>query len=176
MAALDPANTGRFWLDYTDGHNEHTLMVRYGESATLADVMFSIDLFLTDLSTHLYVLTITGARYSGEGSHVSSPVVWTGAAAYGSGAMPLAFRPKQWCWLGRTTGGRRARWFLFGVSTNVPDNYRELSGSGNAAQDGTTGILAGQALGVFIAIDKLTPQLANYADVNFNNYWERRSR
>jgi hypothetical protein len=176
MAPLNPNNTGRFWLAYTDGVNPHEMMVRYGVGADLATIKESVHNFLTTQEGKLYLITILGARFSGPGSNVSSPTIWTGSADYGTGEMPAERAPFEGCFLGRTSGGRRMRLFLYGLTWAVPGTFRIASAGGNEVETGLDAIMTGQDDGVFWAIDNLRPTMYTYMDVQYNSYWEEQAR
>lgn len=176
LGRLPSNNTGRFWLAYNDSVNDHEMQVRYTGDATLADVMGFVADYLDAHDTILYLTTILGARYSGEGTEVSSPITWTGAATYGSASMPLNQAPRELCYLGRTTGGRRFRTFLYGGKFTTPDTYRFPSTSGSVVEAAIDVLQAAQAAEVFVAIDKLAPSMYTYADVQYNSYWETQRR
>ena len=177
MAALPANSTDRFFLEYNDGQYDHTLLVRWHASATtLSAVMASVDDLLTAMADGLYEITIKGARSSAAGSNFSFPVVWSGGASYGGGAMPGVFAPRQWTLLGRTTGGRRARFFFFGVEFDTPNSYRIPRAAGNLVDDALAVIEAGQTAGIYLCIDGAAPIMYQYADINFNNYYEAKVR
>jgi len=176
LGPLPANNTGRLWVAYNDSINNHELMVRYNTTTTLSAVMDFIDQYLTAQDTILYLTTILGARYSGPGSDISSPIVWTGAATYGDGTMPLNQAPRELCYLGRTSGGRRFRTFLYGGKFTTPDDFRFPSVAESVVEAALGVIFDAGADGSFVAIDNLRPTLYTYADVQYNSYWESAAR
>jgi hypothetical protein len=151
-------------------------MVRFDGGPTIEEVMAEVHNFWTALDPDLYLITIQGCRYAGEGSDISSPILWTGDATYGTGTMPAVRAPLQVCWLGRDSQGRRYRNFVFGLEFTVPDNYRSPAITGNIAANGLESLISSQALGVFLTIAGLAPTMYTYVDVNYNSYWERKVR
>lgn len=177
MAPLPENNTPRFWLDYNDGENDHSLMVRYVASgATLADVMDNLDAVLVEMEPMLYAITITGARASASGSNFSLPVTWTGAAEYGADPMPTLLAPRETRWVGRSQLGRKVSWSFYGCKYTSPDSYRLTVGDLAAVGDVIAAIEAAITADVFVAIDLTAPAVYPYANVNFNSYWERQAR
>lgn len=177
MTALDPNNTARVWVDYTDGQFEHTLLVRYNPSVTTPeDTLTSIADLFTQIADSWYQIAVTGARQSAFHSDFSFPATWPGSPTYGGGTMPKVFAPRQFCLLGRTPLGRRVRYFLFGFEGSSPDDYRLARASGNIVDDALLVIEAAQANGQFIGIDGQTPTMYQYVDFNFNNYYEKQAR
>jgi hypothetical protein len=177
VAPLPINNTTRTWVDYHDGFNPHSLLIRHsGGAAAVTEVLGMAAVFLGALSPQMYVISITGARYSVVNTTVSLPVAWPGAATYGSGAMPAVRRPFQICYLARSAGGRMVRWFIFGCKLEAPANYRyELSAS-TELQDGWDVLSESQDVGAFLAIDGLNPTLYSYVDANWNSYHEEKAR
>lgn len=177
MAPLADTNTARVWVDYNDGQFSHTLKIRYNEAvATPADaITAAADLFLA-IASDWYEISIEGARQASQDDVFSFPIAWTGSSSYGGGAMPRVFSPRQFCLLGRDSQGRRARWFLFGFEGTSPDNYRLARSAGNIVDDALAVIEAAQALGIFVSITNIAPTMYQYADFNFNNYYERQAR
>lgn len=176
MPPLPTENTGRFWLAYNDSINNHEMMVRFTSAASLAVVMDYVDQYLAAQDTILYDWQVLSARYAGVGSLISTPIAWTGLAAYGAGTMPANQAPRELCYLGRTTGGRRFRTFLYGGNFTTPDDFRFPSVAASVVEAVLVVLNAASAAGVFVAIDNLRPTLYTYADVQYNSYWESQAR
>lgn len=177
MAPLPENSTARVWVDYHDGINPHALQVRHnGGNGNHPNVMASVDAFFTALAPQMYAITITGARYSTIGSNISLPLAWDGAPGYGSGAMPGLRAPFQICFLGRSNTGRQVRWFVFGCKLEAPNTYRFPLIADTELADAWNTIIAGQADGVWLAIDGNDPAMYNYVDANFNSYFEEKQR
>lgn len=177
MAPLPENNTDRFWLAYTDGQNDHELLVRFnGGAGNVPNVMSSVDQFFTALSPILYLLTVNGARWSAQGSVISQPLIWDGAATYGQFAMPATLAPRQLCYLGRDAQGRRVRWFVFGWEAAPPTAFRIGAGGVTEFADAYAVISAGNADGVWLTIAGLDPVLYGYVDINYNSYYEEKAR
>lgn len=176
MAPLPENNTARLWVDYTDGINQHSIMFRTTESAGLTALMTIADDFLDALSPTLYLLTILAARVSAPASSISTPVGWTGAGTYGSGAMPAVRTPLQMCFLGRSTLGRRVRWFVFGTKVDPTATYRLNTADNADVQAARTVLVNGVNAGTLVAIDGDAPVIYAYVDQNYNSYWEAEAR
>lgn len=177
MAPLPDNNTDCFWMDYSDGINPHSFQVRFnGGGSNVPNVMTLVDQFFTALDPILYVLTVTGARFRLEGSTVTQPVTWEGAATYGTFAMPATLAPRQLCFLGRGADGRRVRWFVFGYDAAPPGPFRLPLSSPSELGDAWAIIQAGPADGCFLTISGGDPNLYSYVDVNYNSYFEEKAR
>jgi hypothetical protein len=178
MAPLPPHNTARFWYDYNDGINDHSLLCRYVATVDfgISDVMAAVDDFLNAVSDDLYLISTQGARFADAGSDISVPVTWEGAATYGAGTMPAVFAPRQTMWLGRDSLGRRFRVSLWGIDQTTPDNFRFASVGGNFVALAVASLATSGAAGAFRTISGNQPSLYNYADVQFNSHWETAAR
>lgn len=176
MAALPASNTARFWLDYSDGVNEHSLTFRISNSATLVTIKSQVDAFLTQLDTVLYLITILGCRVAVQGSNVTNPTPWTGAATYGTGTMPVSNAPRELRFIGRSVDGRRNSISVYGFDGATPDTYRITSASNPVIEAAILALSNASALGVGLTISSGLPVWKAYASFNFNSYWEKEAR
>lgn len=174
LGALPPHNTARVWIDYNDGINTHTLLIRHDSS--VGSVMDSADTLFLALASDWYEITIGEVRFAASGSDISFPATWSGSATYGATAMPGVFAPREMCFLGRDSNGRRARWFLFGFEGSSPDTYRLERVAANIVDDILTVIEAAQTSDIFLSISGQRPTMYQYADFNFNNHYEADQR
>lgn len=176
MAPLPEDNTARLWVSYDDGYNEHSVMFRTSNPLDIEGGISYADQFLAALAPILYEITITGARFATVGTNVSNPVLWTGASTYGTFLMPQELAPRALTFLARSSGGRRARWSVYGLSLPTPANYRITNSEEAAVLAANTVLNAAQNDGWAVTIDGLNPVTYPYADVNFNSYWEAEAR
>jgi len=176
MPALPQSNTARFWLDYSDGVNEHSMTFRISNSVTLVTIKSQVDNFLTQLDTSLYLISILGCRVAVEGSNVTNPTTWTGNSTFGSGAMPIANAPRELRFIGRSTDGRRNSVSVYGYNGATPEIYRINSATSPAVEDAITALANASALGVGLTISHGVPVWKNYASFNFNSFWEKEAR
>jgi hypothetical protein len=174
MAPLPPTTTKRWFLDYSVGGVDHTLMMRSSANVTAAEAVTAISGFLAQLAPVLYEITVTGFRVAELNSNVTNPVVWTGNATYGSGAAPENSIPNFISFIGRSAGGRRARVFVFGFKLNYPSNYRFEAGE-NADVDDARAQLDAYA-NRWLTIDTLDAVWNAYANTGVNAYWQRQIR
>lgn len=177
MAPLPPNNTARTWTDYSDGINEHSLMVRFDATAlSVADALGFVANFLLDISDSLYQLTIIGARWAEQGSNIAIPVTWPGDSTYGTNPLPPKDAPRELRWEGRDQGGRKVSYAVYGTNITTPDIFRVISSGANLPNLGVLAINAGSAEGCFQTIGGNRPTMKNYVNVNFNSYWEAQMR
>lgn len=178
MAPLPEDSTARLYLDYTAVGDEHTVQVRY---ATLAEATAAAAIWQALLEANPAAfgsnVTFTGARASAPGTNVSNPVPFDPVTFVGT-AVAANQAPRFLSWAGRTTGGRRVRYYFYGfnIDNAVPNDFR-LSGEENAVyaafQDDLFSLLDETNA---VAIDGLTPVMYNYANVGFNAYWQQEAR
>lgn len=177
MPPLPENNTDRLWIDYSDGLNPHSLQIRYDATVVERDVVRNTGrLFLEAIAPQLYLITITGVRYSLKNSNVSLPMPWAGATTFGTGAMPGAKAPYQICYLSRDAQGRRTRWFMFGCKLDTPNTFRFPLSANVELAEGWGVINDGQPNGIWLSIAGLDPEMYSYISVNFNNYYEQKTR
>lgn len=176
-------NTARYFIDYTTGRKDHSLIVRVGPASAPAQVdqaVFSI------LGTLQQVLPqnwrVTGARFQNARTEftlpASLPLTEGLVGTSGDFLLPHNEEPRQVTFTGRSsTTGRKTRFGIFGVNFITPATYRATP-EGISGRVGAVLSLLGPFSqdGYFVAIDG-SPVLWNqYANVNYNSYWETEAR
>jgi hypothetical protein len=120
--------------------------------------------------------TIVGQRFQQQGNTFSLPVAPIGFTSGAGDVQPEAQRPLEVSFQGRSGGGRRVSFSVFGARLTVPAIYRIPFGV-VADIDATISYLqANTSSGVHIAIDGLDVIWYSYANLNYNSYYERRAR
>jgi hypothetical protein len=176
MAPYPPQTTARLWVDYSDGLHNHSAMFRFATIAGTGNAMDGADEFLTALSPDLVTITILGARAAAEGSVISVPLIWTGAAVYGSGAQTGVNEPKELCFVGRTGLGTMAKWFMYGSKAGIPNSYRYFPGELASLDAGVAALRGRVTDGTWVAIDTQPPSVYPYINIQWNSYWESQQR
>jgi hypothetical protein len=175
MAPLPSNNTGVVFVDYNVGGEDHTLQARYSVGNAAPDALVVVQMFLEALDTELLGLTILGARARAKDSNVTLPAVWPGAGSYGSGAASNTQTAWYYDFIGRSAGGRRVRWSMFGAERfedSTGDDYRlPATDVFGAARD----VLVDNA-DVICAIDGEAPVWYTYVNTGVNAYWRNRVR
>lgn len=178
---LPENNTGRVIVGYTTGRETHTLIFRYGAGATPTQAIDRVRLFLLALQSQLpNTWTVIDAQAQAAGAVVTLPVsLGTLAGFTGSSALPIDVRrePLQWNFIGRgITSGRRTRVGLYGLTTDVANEYRYVGSgiTGPFANAITVLQNGGNIAPVTIAGDAV--DWYDYVNVQYNSYWERRQR
>ena len=176
MAPLPQESTARFWVKYNNGVDEHEVMFRHPEESSISALKVVVAAWFDALDPIIYAITIVGARYALNGSTVSNPIVTGLASGYGTGAMPLVSGPRELRFEGRSFDGRRASWSMYAQNIGTPDVYRFLP-EANANIDATIAVLGAAASTPDICtISGESPIIYQYANVNFNSYWEEQRR
>lgn len=173
MAPLPVNNTPCFEVFYTVVGHQHSALIRTGviSPATLGTL---IDALWTSLSPILKATTIDVVTYRPAGSTVSNPVT-TGVEGntYGSGAGTPIYVPAYYDFVGRSSGGRRCRFTVFGASIDGAD-FRFQAGE-NVNIDVAQTVIAGAAQ-AWYAIDGIKPTWYSYVNAGVNAYWQRKVR
>jgi hypothetical protein len=124
----------------------------------------------------VYQTSLDLVEFAPSGSDVFNPVttgfegtVYPGAGVSGA-VTPASFFTS---FIGRSTGGRRARIYLYGVNTTATD-YRFLPGE-NANVDAVIGVLQGSGSDLR-AIDDIPPIWKSYANAGVSAHWQKALR
>lgn len=176
MAALDPSNTARLYVDYEVAGQNHTLQCRLGTGVLTTDGMDVVADFLDALSSALYLVTVLGARFSASGSNVSNPVPWSGDPTYGADVGPPNASANYLDFVGRSNDGRRVRVAVFGarfVAASAGD-FRATGGEVAAIGDALAVLLDTE--GQFVTVSGLQPSWKQYANTGNNAYWRNHIR
>jgi hypothetical protein len=167
MAPLPPNNTARFRVHYTVIGNQHSMQIRSGVSP--ASLGSFINALYTNLGVDVFATVIDFVDWAPAGSDIFNPVT-TGIEGntYGSGAGATENIPWALTFIGRTSGGRRVRFAVFGYKS-LSSNYRVTAGE-QASIDGVITLLQSVGSGV-VGIDNIAPVWKTYADVQVNDHW-----
>jgi hypothetical protein len=174
MAPINPNNTGRYFVDYTCGPQEHTSVCRANAVVSPAGFGTLIDAILTGAAPIMYAITLNRVRWAAAGSNVSN-IVTTGfeGTVYGTATPPTNDVPKYLNFVGRSPGGRRVRFALFSFENDI-SSYRLHSAEDLAIAYVVS--LLNSSPNAFLAVDGLKAQWYPYANTGFNAYWQREVR
>lgn len=174
MAPLPASNTARFKVSYTNQLNQHAAVVR---STPVSPATFGtqFDALMTALVGIIPTTVIDVVEFAASGSDIFNPVV-TGIEgnSYGAGPTSERFAAHFLSFIGRTSGGRRVRLFIFGIDALVANDYRYVSGE-IPQVDAAIAVIAG-ATGSFLGIDGLIPSWKSYANTGVNTHWQKELR
>ena len=173
MAPLPPNNTPVYEVFYTTVGHQHSAQVRTGVISPVT-LGAELDALWAGLSPILKPTTIDLVTFRPAGSTVSNPVV-TGIEGntYGTGAAPVTYVPAYYDFIGRSSGGRRVRFTVFGAALDGA-NYRFSAGE-DVHIDSTITLLNASTQ-AWYAIDGIKPTWYSYANAGYNSYWTRQVR
>jgi hypothetical protein len=184
MADFAPNFTARYRIRYTSLGKTHSTTWRLVNTVTdPSGVASKMGLFLADLAPNLYSdWTIVGADFALADSDVFLPAVEpanpTGAVSTGGAAgSDAAF---QMGFVGRSTAGGRARFFIFG--TNIAADVRDVVGndfrvkSAELASISAAIVRLNETAPALVANDNHVATWYEYANMKYNDRWVRRLR
>jgi len=172
VAPLSPDNTPRFKVSYTNMSRQHTAEFRSHESPSALGT--HVDSLFTALMPLVATTVIDVVEYAPSGSNIFNPVT-TGIEGNTYTGATAPAESKAWfvSFIGRTTGGRRCRLYIFGSSLLATD-YRWLAGE-NAAVDDAIAVLQAWSPAL-VAIDDLGVIWKSYANAGANAYLQKKIR
>lgn len=172
MAPLPVDSTARYKIIYTNSGKQHVQDIRY--VGTLASFDSELAAVWSAMSAQLKATVIDDVQFAALGSNVFNSVASSLVSnTYGSGVGTVPYVGLFNSFIGRSSGGRRARIYFFGAVDTGTD-YRYVAGE-NAAIDATVALLNAVGSGI-VAIDNLKPVWKTYANGGYNAYWQRESR
>lgn len=175
--ALPESNTSRVWVDYNDGVNAHSLMLRFQSiESSAANVALVLMDYLEAMNDDLYLISINGARTAVSGSNVTNPLTWPGAATYGAGAITLPNVPRQLMFEGRDNLGHRWRLSQFATLVNTPNNYRIDLESDVPLANAAAVLASALNAHTICSIARLNVVMKGFVSFNYNNHFEAKAR
>ena len=170
VVALPADNTERWWMVYQVNGDTHRMMVRTGDGGVPTAISNAFHGILNRMAGSLNEVTPLGLERALRGSNVRNPFAWTNAATYGLGnADSNDDRDKAISCVGRSSGGHKVKFFLFGFKNDADGDYRTDT-TENAGVADTVGYLNG-ATGFALAIDGLQPVWKSYVNIKVNDHW-----
>jgi hypothetical protein len=175
MAALPPNSTDRYFFHYANAVNPHTFVIRTGAGIGLSALITAVEAVLAALSPGFAASAGVGIDFQASGTNFSvpqSPGTWN-SFTWGSGAADPEVDSVAANFQGRSLGGHKCRWGVFGWSAQK-SNYRLTSlEDANVAAAVT---VVNNTTGAFVAIDGLAPTWYEYVNIKANDYWVRQAR
>lgn len=160
MAALNPENTGRVFISYLVGGEEHVLQLRYGPSSNAVTALSTAAEMFAFMDSALYSTDIIRAESSSVGTSVRLPETWPGDSNYGTGTPPAGQEMKFISLTGKSVLGRRWRLEWFGVNVTIPAAWRMGLGVNSSFDDMREHVALALATSDFVCIDN-EPGLIN---------------
>lgn len=174
MAPLPVNGTARWFFDYSNAVATHTLMIRGTTGATDALIEADLATLMGDIGVAFTQSTFIAARKSEAGSDLAFPYA-SGAVgdSFGSGVATAEQNAVGATFVGRSPGGRRARFTIFGWSA-LQSNYRLTSGESAIVVAAVNHL---NAFGTsFASIEGLTAIWNQYIDIKPNDHWVKEAR
>lgn len=185
MADFAPNFTARYRVRYTTLGKAHSMTWRVASSVTdPTGVASKMGLFLDDLAESMWDdWTIVGADFAAADTDIflpATPPSFSGGAQAVSGSHPtdgaiaISF-------VGRTTGGNKARFFLYGfafvanVRVTELNDWKVLS-SENSAGVGDAIVRLNETSPALVGNDDNTAIWYEYVNVKYNDRWVRKMR
>src|SRR5215207_4897054 len=174
LPPLPPSNTIRYFADYSTATVSHTAIIRANAVASPANIGALLNSIFTSFSNVASAITFHTLRVAVVGSDVTNPVV-SGfeGTIYGAGGESEASRVTSLNFVGRSSGGRRVRFSLFGYTGPISSWRLTNSENVNVAAINATMV---SAVNSFYSIDGIKPLWYPYANVSFNAYWQKELR
>lgn len=173
LAALPANNTERWKLIYSVGGLQHSMQMRTDTTVpTQSTVEGGFTQLLGDLTAQLYTVTFVRLERAPVGSDIFNPVstTLTGTLA-GSGAPSKEASVRCLSFVGRSTGGRKNRVYIYGYNANLSDNMR-ITPAEQAAVGTAINRINGY-LHLFVSIDGIKPVYAQYINIGYNDHWTK---
>lgn len=174
LPVLPASNTARYKFFYHNATHPHVTTIRAFGTHSPSNVGAQFDVLLTALAGQIEATTLDRVEFAPVGSNIFNPVV-TGfeGNTYGSGTSNPTNAPWFYGFVGRTSGGRKSRFMIFGAN-DLGTNYRFSPGE-NAAIDAA--VLVPQAsANAFGGIDGAKPVWYGYVNAGADAYWQRKGR
>lgn len=184
MADFAPNYTARFRIKYSTQGRNHSLTWRIASgSAGPADVTAKMGDFLAAIEGFLYTdWTIISADYAPANSDIFLP---TALPANPTGASNVAIEPQSSdamavSWVGRTTLGGRARFFIYGMdtagllATATGDDWRVTAVESPDIAAGVT-VLDNESPSL-VGNDDAAVNWYPYVNLKYNDRWVRKMR
>lgn len=178
---LPANNTGRVFLDYTDGLNQHSMSIRWAAPSTAVDALGDLFDWLALIQGQMpNTWRVRGARFALQGSDLTLPLPLTPAQASFAGNSGIDLNPqdapREYRWVGRSaSSGRRVSLSVYGLISGTPADYRFTQGEHPLAAPAVFDDL-NAFVNSFLAIDGSAATWSRYINVQYNSYWEREAR
>lgn len=175
MAALDPATTDRYYLDYEGPMGKRTMQFRAATGTSQGSVVTSIITFINNIKSAVYTsVTFNALRFSNTGSNVSNPLVWTPISGTVAGTLAPENYPRYIDFVGRSVDGRRVRLYVYGCNFVVTDDYRIQIAEQAVISQAVNYLNSAQSL--FTTISGSVPVWKAYANSGYNSYHQKKRR
>lgn len=175
MAPLPENNTPRVKVTYQNAIAAHSVILRMVAESDLAALSAAFEDFVQALTASYHFSEVTGVSMAADGSDlffdvVGSPLI---GVTWGSGAAIVDTNAQFGNFVGRSSGGRRSKLYLFGWK-DVISGYRLTATEDTDIGTAVAVLNANDA--IFTAIDGLATQWKTYVNIKTNDHWVHESR
>lgn len=184
MADFAPNYTARYRVRYSVQGNTHTMLWRVAsDTESVVGIAAKVSLFLADLEGSLWSdWSVLGADFAPADSDIFLPTTApdqpTGAGSTGSRAN--SDKAYACSFVGRSTGGNKARMFLYGtvfaasLRSGIEDDFRILSSENGDVSAAI--VRLNETSPALVANDDNVATWYEYVNVKHNDRWVRRLR
>lgn len=177
LPPLPPSNTERWFLDYTVGSQQHSLLMRATTILSAVEACTALDVFLTAIAGNLVEIVPVGLRHASIGSDVTNPADFgTLAEGYGTGTVSSINRPLQVTFTGRSTDGRKNRVGIYGWTAQTDSSWRITTLEDSDVLLGVNALTSLASSGKFCTISGQRAIWHSYANIGYNDYWVNQAR
>ncbi len=181
-----PNYTGRVLLSYSTAGRTHTTVHRFargGDVTAAAALASKLVAFLNAIKTKRYNdWTVLNWAFCLSDSDVFLPLTGVAAPDAGSGGTPdagvKANGSRAVSWIGRSSGGQKHKFFLYGYAVGVESgdgvDFKVTSAEDSVVAAGYTAL--SELAPAHRASDNLNVSWYNYVNVKHNDYWVKRIR
>lgn len=176
MAPTPDVYTDRYWLRYQGAGGTHEMLFRFLPATPDADAKAKILEVVTTLKVFVPVTTsFNGMRFAAAGSVNSFPTTWASVAGTNGAGVPANGAPAFFTWVGRDSGGTRIRLTLLGTVDQPDANYRRTPAESPSVA-AVIASLRDVTPTAIVTVAGLIPIWADYANVGYNAYFQRKLR
>ena len=183
MAPLPKNNTAIYQVDYQANGRGHTVSFRYDDGGvpTAPDIAFlaGVTVILNAAANYMPTnLSYIEARYIPSGASVSIPAGLPLLLSAGIRSPNVGEAPAFLSVVGRSVGGRQARFFMLGQSFSPAEegtytsDYRITS----SEDAGVAALVSALDISGVLAIDNDAPLWKVYMNLGYNAYWQKAVR
>lgn len=177
LSPLPETNTARYFYDYSVEGDDHTMVVRVSDDASLSVVAGWIDTYLTALGSIIATINTVGFRFAERGSNVTNPVDDGDlAGSYGTGTQSAILRPAQLSFTGRSQDGRKNKTSLFGLAALNDQSWRVTPLDNPAVTEAVAALNEASAAGVFVSISGRRTIWHSYMNIGVNDHGVSKAR
>jgi len=169
LPPLPASNTPRYKLKYSVGGFAHTMTMRVSSGILASSASSAYASLLAAMAPTCWNITVQGLEFAELGSDVFNPRSYDGAPSFGLGTGGAEQSIRAASLVGRTTGGRKVRVFVYGYKLEEGGNARTTTTENGDIASVVT--LMNTFTEHFLAIDGLIPTWRNYVNLDHNDHW-----